>query len=312
MPIQTLLSRLTLSLNAYIGVVLALLAAISFSTKAVLVKLVYQYHVDVYTALMLRMIFALPFFMVIAWVNRSEEKAQDLNTKDYLLLVAMGLLGYYLSSLFDFIGLKYISTGLERLIVFIYPTMVVLIGAVIFNKKILKNELWSLGLTYIGVLFVFYHDIWSKSKPNGVLGASFVLMSTITYAMYLVGSEKLIARFGVKRFTCYAMMVSSIAVIFHCIIVNGIHALKLPWEVYGLSILMALLSTVLASMLLSQSIKMIGAGKTSIIGSIGPISTITLAYFFLGESITYFEILGTMLVLLGVFMVSINSKKGGK
>ena len=298
------------SMSKYVGAIFALMAAICFSTKAVLVKLVYLYDVDVYTALMLRMVFSLPFFIVIAWMNRTEPKAADLNKKDYYLLVAMGILGYYLSSLFDFIGLKYISTGLERLIVFIYPTIVVIIGAIIFKKKIQRNELFSLLLTYIGVLFVFYHDIWSTSKPNGVLGATFVFMSTITYAAYLVGSEKLIARFGVKRFTCYAMIVSSIAVIIHCLVVNGFASLSYPWEVYALSILMALLSTVLASLLLSQSIEMIGSGKTSIIGSVGPISTITLAYFFLGETITIFEVLGTILVLAGVMTVSAYSKKG--
>lgn len=297
------------SINKYFGVILALLSAVCFSTKAVLVKLVYQYDVDVYTALMLRMLFSLPFFIVIAWLNRSEKQADDLNSKDYYLLIIMGILGYYLSSLFDFIGLKYISTGLERLIVFIYPTIVVLISAVVFKKKIQRNEMFSLMLTYIGVMFVFYHDILSESKPNGVLGATFVFMSTITYAIYLVGSEKLIPRFGVKRFTCYAMIVSSIAVIIHCIVVNGKINLSLRWEVYALSILMAILSTVLASMLLSQSIKIIGSGKTSIIGSVGPVSTITLAYFFLGERITLFEVIGTVMVLAGVLTVSSYSKK---
>lgn len=296
--------------GTYFGAILALIAAVAFSTKAVIVKLVYQYDVDVYTALMLRMVFSLPFFIVIAWFNRKEPQAADLNKKDYFYLVAMGILGYYLSSLFDFIGLKYISTGLERLILFVYPTIVVVITAIIFKKKIQRNEMFALVLTYVGVLFVFYHDIWSNSKPNGILGATFVFLSTITYAVYLVGSERLIPRFGVKRFTCYAMIVSSIAVIIHCLVVNGFTALNLPWEVYGLSILMALLATVLASLLLSTAIKMIGSGKTSIIGSIGPVSTITLAYFFLGERITVFEIIGTVLVLAGVLTVSAYSKKG--
>lgn len=297
------------SFNSYLGVIFAVLAAICFSTKAVLVKLVYQYEVDVYTALMLRMVFALPFFIVIAWLNRTEAKSSDLSSKDYCLLVIMGILGYYLSSLFDFIGLKYISTGLERLIVFVYPTIVVIIGAVVFKKKIQKIEILSLWLTYIGVLFVFYHDIWSTSKPNGVLGATFVFFSTITYALYLVGSENLIHKFGVKRFTCYAMIVSSIAVIIHCVVMNGFKSLNLPWEVFALSILMALFSTVLASLLLSSAINLIGSGKTSIIGSVGPIATITLAYIFLGEQITVFEIMGTILVLTGVLTVSAYSNK---
>ena len=296
--------------STYFGAIIALVAAVSFSTKAVLVKMVYQYDIDVYTALMLRMVFSLPFFIVIAWFNRKEPQATDLNKKDYFYLVAMGILGYYLSSLFDFIGLKYISTGLERLILFVYPTIVVVITAIIFKKKIQRNEMFALVLTYVGVLFVFYHDIWSSAKPNGILGATFVFLSTITYAIYLVGSERLIPRFGAKRFTCYAMIVSSVAVIIHCFIVNGFNALNLPWEVYGLSILMALLSTVVASLLLSTAIKKIGSGKTSIIGSIGPVSTIILAYFFLGERITVFEIIGTILVLTGVLTVSAYSKKG--
>ena len=296
----------------YLGAIYAFIAAICFSSKAILVKLVYQYNVDAVSSLTLRMAFSMPFFLVLAWVYRNDPYPIPENKPkkvDYFALVVLGITGYYLSSLFDFMGLQYISTGLERLIVFIYPTLVVIIAAIIFKRRIQAFEILSLSLTYIGILFIFYHDILLSHKPNTALGAFYVFLSTLTYAFYLIGSEKYIGKFGSRRYTTYAMLVSTVAVFIHGFMSNGNKIFDFTWEVYALSSLMALISTVIASLLLSEAIKLAGSSKASIIGSIGPVATITLSYFFLNEIITFAEICGGLLILAGVLMVSIYKNK---
>lgn len=293
--------------DVLLGVLFALLAAIGFSAKAIFVKLAYLDNVDAITLLALRMVFSIPFFIGVAlWVRR--QHAAQLNTHDWMLVLGLGLIGYYLSSFLDFLGLQYISAGLERLILFLYPTMTVILSALIYQRAIGKKVIAAMVLSYAGIALVFLHDVGIRDGSSIALGASLVFASTLSYSIYLVGAGHTIARIGTIRFTAYAMMVASAASLLQFFVMRPLSALDLPSRVYELSFAMAIFSTVLPVFLLSFAIRRIGSGSTSLIGSIGPVSTIYMAYMFLNEHISLLQIAGSSLVLAGVLLISMNTK----
>jgi drug/metabolite transporter (DMT)-like permease len=294
--------------HVLLGIIFALLAAVGFSAKAILVKLAYLDHVDAITLLALRMVFAVPFFIAVALWSRRQHAA-PLNTHDKLLVLVLGLIGYYLSSLLDFLGLQYISAGLERLILFLYPTMTVLLSALIYKRAIGKKVMLAMALSYAGIALVFLHDVGMKQGGSIVLGATLVFLSTLSYSSYLVGVGHAVKRIGTTRFTAYAMVVASAASLLQFVVMRPMSALNLPLRVYELSIAMAIFSTVLPVFLLSYAIRRIGSGSASLIGSVGPVSTIYMAYLFLGEEMTALQIAGSSLVLCGVLIISLNSKR---
>ncbi len=293
--------------DVFLGVVFALLAAVGFSAKAILVKLAYLDSVDAVTLLALRMVFSVPFFIGVAiWARRRH--AEPLDTHDRLLVLGLGLIGYYLSSFLDLLGLQYISAGLERLILFLYPTMTVLLSALLYKRAIGSKVMAAMLLSYAGIALVFLHDVGTQ-EGGIVLGASLVFASTLSYSIYLVGAGHAIARIGTMRFTAYAMVVASAASLLQFVAMRPLAALDLPMRVYELSIAMAIFSTVLPVFLLSFAIRRIGSGSASLIGSVGPVSTIYMAYVFLNERISLLQICGSLLVLAGVLLVSLNSRR---
>lgn len=293
--------------DVFLGVVFALLAAVGFSAKAILVKLAYLHTVDAVTLLALRMVFSVPFFIGVAiWARRHH--AEPLNMHDRLLVLGLGLVGYYLSSYLDFLGLQYISAGLERLILFLYPTMTVIISALLYKRAIGRMVIAAMALSYAGIALVFLHDVGAK-EGGILLGASLVFASTLSYSIYLVGAGHAIARIGTLRFTAYASLVASAACVLQFLVMRPLSALELPVRVYELSFAMAIFSTVLPVFLLSFAIRRIGSGSASLIGSIGPVSTIYMAYVILGEGISLLQIAGSSLVLAGVLVISMNSKR---
>jgi len=296
--------------DVFLGVAFALLAAVGFSAKAILVKLAYLDNVDAVTLLALRMAFSVPFFIGMAiWAKR--QHGEPLGTHDRLLVLGLGLIGYYLSSFLDFLGLQYISAGFERLVLFLYPTMTVILSAFLYKRAIGRKVIAALALCYAGIALVFLHDLGAK-ESGIVLGASLVFGSTLSYSIYLVGAGHAIARIGSVRFTAYAMVVASAASLLQFGVMRPLSALELPLRVYELSIAMAIFSTVLPVFMLSFAIRRIGSGSASLIGSIGPVSTIYMAYVVLGESLSLLQIVGSALVLAGVLIVSLNSKREGK
>lgn len=301
--------------DAILGLVFALLAAVGFSAKAILVKLAYLEQVDAITLLALRMVFAVPFFVVAAiWAHGRHEI--PLVKDDWLAVVVLGLLGYYLSSMLDFLGLLYISAGLERLILFLYPTMTVVLSAVIFKKTVGPKVIAAMAVSYAGIVLVFLHDIGVSESSAGfnradvLLGSLLVFASALSYSSYLVGAGHAIRRMGATRFTALASIVASIASILQFAFTHQLSALNLSMHAYQLSMAMAIFSTVLPVFLLSYAIHHIGASRSSLIGSVGPVATIALAYFFLGEAVSLLQLSGTVLVLAGVVTISLNSKKG--
>ena len=289
-----------------LGVLLAVLGVVLFSAKAIMVKLAYEYDVDSVTLLLFRLLFSLPVYLVIAFFVRPK-KANEIKKTDYLWLFFFGFIGYYLASYFDFLGLKYIKAGLERIVLFLYPTLVVIISRVFLKTKISKTQIIAIVITYIGVITAFAGEL-DVSSSHLLIGVTLIFFSALTYAMYLVGSGWLIPKFGVVCFTTYAMIVSTICVLVHYSFVQDFELFHYPKEVYYLCLGMALLSTVIPSFLVSKSIKIIGSSNFSIIGSVGPISTIILANIFLGETLSGYQIVGTVIVIGGVFLVS-KSKK---
>jgi drug/metabolite transporter (DMT)-like permease len=294
--------------DALTGVIFALLAAVGFSGKAILVKLAYLDGVDAITLLALRMAFSVLFFIGVAlWIRR--QHPEPLNLHDRLLVLGLGLIGYYLSSLLDFLGLQFISAGLERLILFLYPTMTVILSALIYRRAIGKKVIAAMALSYAGIALVFLHDVGVKQDGSVVFGSLLVFLSTLSYSSYLVGVGHAVKRIGTTRFTAYAMMVASAASLLQFVVMRPMSALDLPVRVYELSIAMAIFSTVLPVFLLSYAIRSIGSGSASLIGSIGPVSTIYMAYLFLHENVSMLQIAGSALVLAGVLIVSLTSKR---
>ena len=283
---------------------LVVAGAIFFSTKAVMVKLSYRYEINAIYLLLLRMLFSLPFYVAIYWYVSSKNPIKKEVKKDYLYVVLFGFLGYYIASYFDFWGLQFISAGLERIILFIYPTLVVLINFAFFKKPIKKIQTLAIIITYLGVLAAFVFDTNVADQKFLLFGGALVFLSALTYGSYLVGSEWLIPKFGTLRFTALAMMVSCVCVILHTILANGFSFPIFQAEVYWYALAMAVFATVLPSFMISEGIKRLGSSNASIIASIGPISTIILSKIFLGEDFNFGQLIGTVLVILGVILVS--------
>tara|TARA_R110002051_G_scaffold290992_4_gene354819 strand:+ start:766 stop:1665 length:900 start_codon:yes stop_codon:yes gene_type:complete len=295
------------SSSTTIGAVFAIFGVILFSAKAVMVKLAYKYQVDYLTLLFFRMTFSLPFYVVIAlW---KKPTAPNLIKKiDWFWLFFFGFIGYYLASLFDFMGLQYIKAGLERIILFIYPTIVVFLTWIFFKKKLTKKQFIAILITYFGVLVTFWDEIGLEGDDL-ILGSFLIFLSAITYASYLVGSGWLIPKFGVLQFTSYAMIVSTFCVTLHYFFQGNLNLFDYPKEVYIVGLAMAIFSTLLPSFLVSAAIERLGASTFSIFGSLGPISTILLAFFFLEERITYLQLIGMIIVIIGVSVVSRKKSK---
>lgn len=275
--------------------------AVLFSAKAVVAKLIYRYHVDAVTLIALRMLFSVPVFAAVAvWTSRT---SAPMLRGDGMRIVLLGLLGYYLSSFLDFLGLQYISTGLERLILFLTPTFVLLMSVYFLGKKIGMREWLALATSYAGIVLVFAHDV-QGGGPQVMLGAALVLGSALSYAVYLLLSGELVLRVGAMRLVAYAMCVSSLACIAQFFVVHPASVLVQPHEVYLLSLVNAVFCTVLPVFMTMIAVSRIGAPSASQAGMIGPVSTLFLAAAILGEPITVIQLLGTALVLAGIYLLS--------
>ncbi|MDP3837974.1 MAG: DMT family transporter [Methylococcales bacterium] len=288
------------------GCALVLLGAAGFSTKAILIKLAYAAdgQLDAITLLALRMLFALPMFLIAAVWHQKKSAEPALDKKQWGIVIILGLMGYYIASYLDFLGLQTISAGLERLIIFSYPTFVVLFSALYYRRALTASVMIALGLSYIGILLVFIESL-SLTSTNIVLGSVYVLSSALIFSVFVMGSGVMVHRIGSVRFTAYTMTVASIATLthfaFHHDLVRTISTI--PLDVYVLSLIMAIFATVLPSFLMNNGIKKVGASSAAILSSVGPIITLALANSLLQETITNTQLLGTFFVLAGGLVV---------
>ncbi len=287
------------------GVIICLLGSVCFSTKAIFVKLAYRdTEVDAVTLLALRMLFSLPFFVGSAIFSSNQTDNVRFTAKQWVSVALVGCLGYYISSLLDFLGLQYISAGIERLILFIFPTLVLLMSSLIFNVKIKTQQWLALAITYVGLIIAFWGEVsFQGNVQDFYKGALLIFICAFTYALYIVGSGQLIPVVGAAKFNSYAMSFASLAVLIHFFITSDNSMLGQSYTVYLYSFLMAIIGTVIPSYLVTEGIKRIGSDNAAIVGSVGPISTILQAYMFLQEPIHSLQLAGTACILIGVLMI---------
>ncbi len=286
------------------GFILAFVGSLLFSTKAIIVKKAFvQTHTDALTLLALRMAFSLPFFIGAAILSSNKKNNVKLTGNHWLSIIGLGLFGYYMSSLFDFIGLQYISAGLERLILFLYPSFVLLINASIFKQKISGIQKIALALTYMGIAIAYFGELGAEfSNPNFLVGSLFIFICAITFAIYLVGSGKIIPLVGATKFTAYAMLASTAGVFLHFLLVGNYTNIPAGDSFWGYGFLLAIVATVIPGFLISNAMKRIGSNNVAIVSSIGPVSTVIQAHFVLGERIFFEQVIGTILVIAGVLL----------
>lgn len=294
--------------SAFIGVALTVIGSIGFSGKPIIIKLAYQYGVDVMTLLALRMLFALPLFLAMAmWAGRAPT---PLTRRDWLNVLGLGFIGYYVGSYLDLAGLQYISASLGRLILYLYPTVVLLLSAVWLKQPVTRRHLLSLALSYGGIVLVFRSELASMGTlSTTLLGALLVFCSAVTYAVYLIAGTRMIGKLGSMRFTAYASIAASVFVIATFMGTHGVSQLIVPREVYGLTVILAVFSTVVPLWLLAEALRRIGANQVSLIACVGPIATVGLAHVFLGEPVTAAQLGGAGLVLCGVVIISVKSAR---
>jgi drug/metabolite transporter (DMT)-like permease len=299
---------LTGSGGRWIGPLCSVLGVLGFSFKAILAKLIYAWHpVDPITLLTLRMLFAAPFFVLMVWWAGRRPDARRFERRDWQSLVWLGFIGYYFGSLLDFMGLQYITASLERLVLYLYPTMVLVLSAVLHKRPVTRRELLALLLSYAGIAFVFAHDLEFSGDARALwTGGALVFASALTYAVYLVGAVDVIARLGSMRFIAWAMLLSSVFVLAQFALTHDLAALDVPLSIYALSLAMAIFCTVLPTWLVAEAVRRIGANTSSLIGSLGPVFTIGLGAMILGEAVNGVQLVGAALVLGGVTLATLR------
>ena len=290
----------------WVGPLCAVLGVLGFSFKAILIKLAYAAHpIDAVTLLALRMLYSAPFFVAMAWWSGRRPSARRFTRDDWMQLALLGFIGYYLASLLDFLGLQYVTAAFERLVLFLYPTIVVLLSAIWQKVPVTRHTALALVVCYAGIAVVFASDLRAARDSGAVLeGGALVFASAFLYAVYLVRAGPVIARVGSTRFIAWAMLVSSIFVLAQFALTRPLAALAVPSSIQLLTLAMAVFSTVLPTWLIAEAVQRIGANASSQIGSLGPVFTIFLGALLLNEPVHGVQLAGAALVLAGVTLVA--------
>jgi drug/metabolite transporter (DMT)-like permease len=282
-----------------------------FSTKAIWIKLCFKTTtIDASGLLMLRMLFSLPFYAVAMWFFFKHKQVKKASRATYIYACIVGILGYYMSSLFDFIGLQYVSASIERIILFIYPTLAVVLNLILFKVAISKKQWIAICITYLGIGLAYWGELNQIPESESFFyGTWMILLCAITYALYLVGSGKIIPQIGAPQFTSLSMLAASVGIFIHYLVTHSsdlsliaalpiLHSNSLLYVVA-----LAIIATVIPSFLISGGMKRIGSNDLAIITSIGPVSTLFQARWILGEPFSLEQIIGTILVIVGVLLV---------
>ena len=284
------------------GLVLASVGAIGFSGKAIIAKLIYRHGADAVMVITLRMLLALPLFVLIAWWS-GRGKAR-LTRHDWLVITGLGFSGYYLASYLDFLGLQYISAGLERLILYLNPTLVLVASMLLFKTRVTRKQVMAIAVSYAGVLLVFAHEV-SFQGTNVGLGVGLVFLSAVSYAVYLIYSGEAVGRIGALRLTGLASTIACLLCIVTFVVLRPVSALfEVPAPVFWLSVLNSTLCTVAPVLMVMMAIERIGSTLAAQTGMIGPLSTILMGVVILGEPFTMWIAAGTVLVMTGVWLLA--------
>jgi len=289
------------------GVLLALLGVVTFSFRPVLIKLAYGYVRDPITLIALRMAFSLPFFLAAAlWSGRGHH-GRMLSLRELAVVFGLGAIGYYLASTLDFLGLQYVTAGVGRLILFVYPTIVMLLSAVFFKKPIRKRDVAALGITYAGVALVLAEAV-GGANLDLPLGVALGFGSALAYAIYLVIGAEVAQRIGAIRFAALAISAACLCCILQFLLLRPLSALALPSQVYGLMVIVAAVCTVIPVFLTAEALRRIGANQVAMIGAVGPISAIVFGGIVLGESMSRIQLAGAALVIIGVLLATVETR----
>ena len=286
------------------GLLFGIVGVLCFSLRPILIKLAYAWAEDPVTLLALRMAFSAPFFVAVAFWSSRRATSTPLDRRTLAQVVFLGLLSYWAASFLDFLALQYISAGLGRLVLFLYPTIVVMLSAVFLSRPMAARELVALLLTYAGLALVMLQslggsrDVW--------LGCGLAMASSVCYAVYLVAGGQVIARVGSMRFSAYAMVAATLACLLQFVLLRPLDALVVPAPVFGYAAAMAVVSTVVPVFLTAEALRRVGANTVAIVGALGPVSTIFLGWIGLEEVMTPVQIAGVALVLAGVLAVSLR------
>ena len=291
------------------GLLLAIGGVVFFSLRPIFIKLAYAYVTDPVTLLALRMVFSVPFFIAAALWVRSGAEHRPLAGRELAAVVALGILSYYGASFLDFLALQYIPAGLGRLLLFTYPTIVVILSAALLGKRVSAREVIALVVTYAGLLLVFAQSLGGEQRDLW-LGAALAFAGSTCYAVYLVAGAEVISRVGSVRFTAYAMSAASAACILQFFLLRPVSALDLPVPVYGYALAMAVLSTAVPVFMTSEALKRVGANTVAIIGALGPVTTIAFGWLGLEEAMTPLQLAGAALVMIGVVVISLKPRSG--
>ena len=303
---------MTAAHRRWVGPLYAVAGVLGFSFKAILIKLAYAASpVDAVTLLALRMLYSAPLFAAMAWWAARDRGARALARDDWMQLALLGFIGYYLASLLDFMGLQYITAALERLVLFLYPTIVVLLSALWLHVRITRRAVVALVISYAGIALVFLGDLRTGGDPRAVLtGGALVFGSALLYAAYLVRAGPVIARIGSTRFIAWAMLISSVFVLAQFAATREPRALAVAPSIHGIALAMAVFSTVLPTWLIAEAIRRMGASASSQVGSLGPVFTIFLGALLLDEPVHAVQLAGAALVLVGVTLVARRPASG--
>lgn len=281
-----------------------MLANVCFSAKAVIVKLMYRYEIDTQSVIALRMLFALPFYALSAFYGSLRSPYPPLTLRQWAAISGLGILSYYVSSMLDFWGLQYVSAGVERLVLFSYPTMVLVLSAFLFKRRILPVQYLAMALTYSGIVLVFAAEQGFGAQRDVLRGVGLVLACAFTYSFYVVFTGEYVHKVGSLRFTSYAVLAATAPALIQSALHNGLNLWHFPMPVYTLALWLAVVATVIPTFLIVEGIRVVGAANSGIIGFVGPVSTLALGYWFLQEPVGGMQMLGTAIVLLGIGIIS--------
>jgi drug/metabolite transporter (DMT)-like permease len=289
------------------GILLALVAIVAFSLRPILIKLAYGYARDPITLIALRMAFSLPFFLAAAlWSGRSGH-GKMLSLRELLVVFGLGAIGYYLASTLDFLGLQYVTAGVGRLLLFVYPTIVVLLSAAFFKKPIRRRDVAALVVTYAGVALVLSEAAGGENLDLP-MGAALVFGSALAYAVYLVIGAEVAQRIGAIRFAALAISAACLCCILQFLLLRPLSALVLPKEVYGLMVIVAAVCTVIPIFLTAEALRRIGANQVAMIGAVGPVSAILFGGIVLDETMSPIQLAGAALVIVGVLLATVGRR----
>lgn len=293
----------------YLSIILASLGAILFAAKAIVVKFSYQYGATADVVLTLRMVFSLPIFWLAVWWNQRITSPQPLIRKDVIKVCAIGLLGYFLSSYLDFLGLHYISAGLERVILYLTPAIVLVLSKFFLKKEIDRRQYWAMVVAYLGIMMVFMHDIELNDHSAVVLGSVLVFLAAVVYSVYLIFAGELVGRVGSIRLVALASASATVATCIQSLVLGVDQLFVQQPEVYYFAFINALFCTFMPMLFIMMAVDRIGSSLTAQAGTIGPVGTAFLGWYFLGEPVSALQLAGIVVVLIAIaILLSIGNK----